>query len=284
MNPSAIIPANFTRRTANLPAKFRQEGRFALIPLYHILRLSDLAREGIEHSGSYRFADHVYRNEASGRGWLGRWLDRRLLNLDASQAMRSRCTQARDEMVRAFKAYLATGQAEAFRILTVPCGLPRDVRDFAALLAAESPELLHRVEYDGMDLDPAVVEAAATFLAGSAIKAPRIAAGNALDFTGYGVRPCHFVASTGLGEFLSDENLGTLYANAFATLAPGGTFFTSATACEKRSDALLRTFELHSHYRSRADLERLLAAHAWAAVEFEQHATGLQTFVRAVKR
>ena len=44
MNPSAIIPANFTRRTANLPAKFRQEGRFALIPLYHILRLSDLAR------------------------------------------------------------------------------------------------------------------------------------------------------------------------------------------------------------------------------------------------
>ncbi len=35
----------------DLPAKFRREGCPALIPLYYLLRLSDLAREGIEHSG-----------------------------------------------------------------------------------------------------------------------------------------------------------------------------------------------------------------------------------------
>ena len=93
MNTSTITPANFTRRTANLPDKFRRERRFALIPLYHLLRLSDLAREGIEHSGSYRFADHLYRNVASGRGWFGHWLDRRLLNLAASEAMRNRCAR-----------------------------------------------------------------------------------------------------------------------------------------------------------------------------------------------
>jgi len=49
MNNPPTKPANFTRRTADFPARFRRERRFALIPLYHLLRLSDLAREVIEH-------------------------------------------------------------------------------------------------------------------------------------------------------------------------------------------------------------------------------------------
>jgi hypothetical protein len=32
---------------------------------------SDLGREGIINSGSYRFADHIYHNEPSGRGHFG---------------------------------------------------------------------------------------------------------------------------------------------------------------------------------------------------------------------
>ena len=284
MNPSTVIPANFTRRTADLPAKFRREGRYALIPLYHLLRLSDFAREGIENSGSFRFADHLYRNEASGRGWLGRWLDRRLLNLDAARAMRSRCARARDEMLRAFRTHTAGGGAEPFRILTVPCGIPRDVRDFTEMLAAENPELVRRVEYSGMDIDPAVIGAATTFLSGSALAAPRLSVGDALDAASFGTRRHEFIASTGLGEFLDDEKLCAFYGNVFAALAPGGTFFTSATAFERKSDALLRAFELNSHYRTRADIGRLLAAQPWAAVEFAEHSTGLQTFVRATKR
>src|SRR3954449_2615893 len=94
-------PANFTRRSDDFIAKFAREGRYHLIPLYWLLRLSDLAREGIEHSGSYRFADHIYRDEPSGAGWFGRWLDRRLLNLSASRAMRGRYLRAREEMHRA---------------------------------------------------------------------------------------------------------------------------------------------------------------------------------------
>ena len=283
MNASHMKPANFTRRTANLPAKFAREKRFDLIALYHLLRLSDLAREGIEHSGSYRFADHLYRNEASGRGWFGRWLDRCLLKLPASRAMRSRCARSSEEMHRAFKAHLATGDPKPFRILTVPCGIPRDVRDFAAQLAAQSPELLSLVEYAGMDLDPEVVSAAKTFLDGSGIGASRIIEGNALDRAGYGAQRCDFIASTGLGEFLGDEDLGAFYGNVFDALAPGGTFFTSAHGYEKRSDALLRAFEFHSHYRTRSDLGRLLACHPWKAVTLEQHSSGLQTFARAVK-
>jgi Putative methyltransferase len=283
MNASNMKPANFTRRTANLPAKFARESRFDLLALYHLLRLSDLAREGIEHSGSYRFADHLYRNEASGRGWLGRWLDRCLLTLPASQAMRSRCARSSEEMQRVFKAHLSARRSTPFRILTVPCGIPRDVRNFAGQLAAQNPELLSQVEYVGMDLDPEVVSAAKAFLDGSVIEASRIVEGNALDRADYGAQKYDFIASTGLGEFLGDEDLGTFYGNVFDALAPGGTFFTSAHGHERKSDALLRAFEFNSHYRTCSELERLLARQAWKAVTLDLHSSGLQTFARAIK-
>lgn len=283
MNATHMTPANCTRRTASFPAKFARAGRFDLIALYHLLRLSDLAREGIAHSGSYRFADHLYRNEASGRGWLGRWLDKCLLKLPASQAMRSRCARSSDEMHCAFKAWLKAGRAEPFRMLTVPCGIPRDVRNFAGQLALQSPELLSQIEYVGMDIDSNVVSAAKVYLVGSAIKAPRIIAGNALNHSDYGEQRYDFIASTGLGEFLPDEDLIAFYGNVFNALAPGGTFFTSAHGREKKSDALLRAFEFNSHYRTRSDLERLLARHPWRAVQFDVHSSGLQTFVRAIK-
>ena len=135
----------------------------------------------------------------------------------------------------------------------------------------------------GIDVDRAVVEAATQFLAASAPRASRIVPGNALETATYGPDGYHFIASTGLGEFLNDADLRILYGNTFAALAPGGTFFTSATAFDRKSDALLRTFELHSHYRTRPDLERLLSAQPWANVEFEPHTSGLQTFVRATK-
>jgi hypothetical protein len=284
MNAAAIAPANFTRRTVDLPAKFRREGLFALIPLYHLLRLSDLAREGIDHSGSYRFADHLYRNEASGEGRFGQWLDRRLLNLAATRAMRSRCERAREAMERAFDAHLAGGYSAPFRLLTVPCGIPRDVHEFARQIATEDAAQIDRIEYCGIDLDPVVVEAATAFLAESPLPVFQIIRGNALDSATYRPGGYHCITSTGLGEFLNDTDLGTFYANVFSALAPGGTFFTSATSYDWKSDFLLRNFELHSHYRTRADLERLFSVQDWASVEFEPHASGLQTFVRAVKR
>lgn len=283
MNTAVLSPANFTRKTVDLPAKFRREGQLALIPLYHLLRRSDLAREGIEHSGSYRFADHIYRDEASGVGWFGRWLDRRLLNLAASQAMRSRYLHARDEMDRACRNHFAAQRETPFRILTVPCGIPRDVRDFADRWSKEEPELFRLIEYRGMDLDPEVCAAAQSFLSESALHPPQVFQGNALDPRCYLKGQSHFISSTGLGEFLNDDDLATFYTNVFEALAPGGVFFTSATAFDGKSDALLRSFELHSHYRGQPDLERLLGARRWTRVEFERHESGLQTFVRATR-
>ena len=56
MNSPAIRPANFTRHTPDLAGKLRSERRYGFLALYHVMRLSDFGREGIERSGSYRFA------------------------------------------------------------------------------------------------------------------------------------------------------------------------------------------------------------------------------------
>jgi SAM-dependent methyltransferase len=275
--------ANFTRRTKSFVKKFAREGRFHLIPVYWLLRLSDFAREGMEHSGSYRFADHMYQGVPSGRGFLGRWIDSILLKLPSTRSMRQRCFASRDAMTDAFAAHRATHESDPFRILTIPSGLPRDARDFVAQITTKEPNATAGIEYIGIDLDPEVIDAARTFLVGSAFRNPEVRLGNALDASCYPATPPHFIASTGLGEFLQDEELARFYQNVFDALAPGGTFFTSAAASGRRTKALLQAFELDAHYRTSADIERILARQAWESVEITRDAVGLQTFVRPRK-
>ena len=107
--------------------------------------------------------------------------------------------------------------------------------------------------------------------------------GNALHAPDYPSAPPHFISSTGLGEFLDDLALAAFYRNVFDALPPGGTFFTSAAARGRGSEVLLRAFELEVHYRTSADLKRVLASQPWDSVEITRDAIGLQTFVRAVK-
>src|SRR5712671_2264200 len=85
---------NATRRSRSIPRKLFRQRAFHLVPLYYLMSLSDLGREGIEHSGSFRFADHIYRGTPSGRTLLGRWIDACLLALPAAQAFRRRYEQA----------------------------------------------------------------------------------------------------------------------------------------------------------------------------------------------
>ena len=186
-------------------------------------------------------------------------------------------------MHTAFARHLASGEAAPFRLLTIPCGLPRDVRDFAEAVAKRNPALCHRIQYTGVDLDPNVVAGAGEFLAGSPLQAPRLLRGNALCREDYPSDPPHLISSTGLGEFLDDASVATFYAHIFDFLAPGGTFFTSAAARGSGSASLLRLFEFEIHYRTRQQVSRLLARQPWAEVELTHDRIGLQTFVRAVK-
>src|SRR5436309_12497087 len=101
--PIAALP-NRTRQSASIPRRLVSEGKYHLLPVYALLTTSDLAREGIRNSGSFRFADHIYRIEPSGRFGVGRMLDRLLLKLKGSRSMRSRFLHSRLEIMRAIEA------------------------------------------------------------------------------------------------------------------------------------------------------------------------------------
>ncbi|MBL9154954.1 MAG: class I SAM-dependent methyltransferase family protein [Verrucomicrobiales bacterium] len=266
-------PHNLTRRTGNLVAKFRRDGRWHLIPIYWLMRLSDLAREAIDHSGSYRFADHLYRNRASGRCLIGAILDRVLLNTRAAQGMRQRAVES-ERVIR--KALDIVGHEETVSVLAIPCGIPRDISRLSGDVAA--------LRYVGMDIDPVVLDAArvhlATEMPGMLARA-EFRRGDALNKSDYPEPPQDIVVSTGLGEFLDDIQLRVFYRCVFDVLRPGGVFFTSATNREEGSDYLLRAFELDTHYRNVDEVRAIFSEMHWSNVTFSHDATGLQTFVLA---
>ncbi|MGH9253848.1 MAG: class I SAM-dependent methyltransferase family protein [Vicinamibacterales bacterium] len=280
VNPGAQ-KKNVTRRSPSIPRRLVREGALHLVPVYYVLRLSDLAREGIEHSGSYRFADHIYRGTPSGRTAVGRWIDRRLLDMPAARAFRRRCQQAQDVVRRALEAIPAGGGP--LRVLAVPCGIPRDILEHARTSRLQYPGLLERLEYLGFDIDPQVLDTASALTRAAGLAAAHYHQGNALVREDYPVSRFHVVISTGLGEFLRDDELAAFYAIVYELLERGGTFFTSATARDRRSDALLRMAEIVTHYRCADDLERILRRHSWSRLDLTVDRTGLQTFVTATK-
>lgn len=269
---------NFTRRSASIARRLVRERAYHLLPIYGLLRLSDLAAEGTEHSGSFRFADHIYVGTASGRTPFGRWLDSRLLSMPAARAFRRRCDVAQ----RVIREALERSDARTLRVLAVPCGIPRDLVELANTLSRERPELLLRLEYHGMDIDPAAIDAARAVMRQCGATTVRFHQGDALNESDYPAGPFDVVVSTGLGEFLDDDEIAAFYANVHRVLAPGGTFYTSATARDRRSDLLLTLAELDVHYRGADDLATLLECGPWRRVLIQVDPTGLQTFVTAM--
>jgi SAM-dependent methyltransferase len=270
--PDRLGRKNVTRETSDLPRKFLRERKLHFLTLYWLMMQSDLGREGIEHSGSYRFADHIYRNRPSGRNWLGRMIDAWLLRMPATRAFHRRYRRAQDAICSKLSARSGN---EPIRVLAVPCGIPRDLSELP-------PHLLADIEYIGIDLDPEVLLLAERHLARCKLAARRFVLGNALDGSAY-PEQCDCAISTGLGEFLSDDELLTLYRNVHSTLAPGGIFYTSATNFEPRSEAMLDAFELRTHYRDATQLGALLETLPWRSLQLTVDPTGLQTFVVATK-
>jgi SAM-dependent methyltransferase len=277
----ASMRRNATRVSASIPRKLLHQGAVHLLPVYYLLTLSDLAREGIANSGSYRFADHIYAGVPSGRTPLGRWIDRRLLATPAAQAFRCRYQRAQLAVRHALES--ARAGADPLRVLAVPCGIPRDIRELATVLHREDPALAARIEYHGMDIDPSALDMARTVMAGAPIGRACFHRGDALDAGDYPRATFHAVVSTGLGDFLDDAELGTFYAQIYRVLEPGGTFYTSASARERRSDALLRMVELLPRYRTARQIEEMFRKLPWQDLHIETDPTGLQAFVTAVK-
>jgi hypothetical protein len=272
---------NFTRRSPSIPRKLLRHGALHLVPLYYLVRLSDLGREGIEHSGSFRFADHIYRGMPSGRTALGRWIDARLLAMPAAQAFRRRSEYA-ERVVRAALASLPAG-TQPLRVLAVPCGIPRDMINLARRLRTENPTLLSRIDYHGFDIDHRALAVASRLTAECGLASAQYHLGDALNREAYPGLKFHVVISTGFAEFLRDDELAAFYTCVFDALEPGAIFYTSATARDWRSDMFLRMAELVTNYRDQRELERILRRLPWSRLVFSHDPSGLQTFVTAVK-
>lgn len=273
---------NRTRRSLSIPRALIRRGRVLELPVYYLLRLSDLAREGLDHSGSHRFADHVYRGVPSGRGAIGRWIDAGLLGLPAVRAFRFRYTAARDELAAFLVERWQHDRDRAIDVLSVPCGIPRELADAAEMVRRQTGDSAFPVRFHGLDLDPAVLEEARYFAAERGLRPFETHEGDALDRGSY-PKGFDFITCTGLAEFLDDEQLAGLYGIFFDVLNTGGRFITSGMRRRRFSDYLLRLAEIRTHYREPSDLERLATRCPYRAVQTRQDELGIQTILTATK-
>jgi len=270
---------NRTRRSSSLPLALLRRGRVLALPVYAALRRSDLAREGFDHSGSYRFADHIYRGTPSGRGIFGRWLDARLLSLPAVRSFRSRYEAARDELC-AFLSERTSGGA--LDVLSAPCGIPRELADGFDLFKRSGRRLNAMVTFHGLDLDPVALDEAERFAARRGLRPFVPHHGDVFDPAAYPER-LDFITCTGLAEFLDGEQLERLYRIFYERLRPGGLLISSGMRGRPLSDYLLRLAELTVHYRTAADLERIARSCPFSAIHTRLDHFGIQAIVVARK-
>src|SRR3984957_14880054 len=269
---------NRTRRSSSIPGKLLRSGRVLELPLYWLVRTSDLAREGFENSGSYRFADHIYRDQPSGSYGIGRWLDKRILRMRAVESFRSRFFMARDQLCEFLRE--RSKDSASLDVLSVPCGIPREaiaaVEKFRG--AGGGPT---QIRFHGLDLDDVVLRQAETFAGqhGISLIAHH---GDALDPGTY-AGEFDFITSTGLGEFLDDEQLAILYAVFHRVLRPGGVMVTSAMRRLRFSDYLLRSAELHVRCPPADDLAAMARRAGFLRLATSADRHGIQGFLKATK-
>ena len=275
--PNAPLP-NRTRRSASIPRRLVSEGKYHLLPVYALLTTSDLAREGIRNSGSFRFADHIYRNEPSGGFGFGRMLDRVLLKLKGARSMRSRFLHSRLEILRAIE----DGPADRdLTVVSIPCGIARDLFDVAETVRRSDPGRYELTRFIGIDIDaePLALSRDLThghrcfdFVCADALQ-PRTIPSNV-----------DVIVSLGFGEFLADGTLYDFYRRCLSALRPGGRFITSAMSRDRISDYLARELaELHTHYRTTAQLRALLSSAGFVRLRTSHDTVGLQTLAVAEK-
>lgn len=280
--------ANRTRRSDSIPRRLVAEGKYHLLPVYALLTTSDLAREGIRNSGSFRFADHIYRNEPSGRYGVGRVLDRVILGLRGARSMRSRFFHSRREILRAVREMSGvsavrgrSASSEELIALSVPCGIARDLFDVAETLRMTEPAVYEHIRFIGIDLDPEPLDLSRDLTSDHPGFEFRCA--DALE-TGSLPLGVDVIVSLGFGEFLSDDVLRDFYRRCHASLNSGGNFITSAMSRDRISDYLARELaELHTHYRSTEHLTDLLKSAGFAKIRTSRDQVGLQTLAVAEK-
>ena len=253
------------------------EGKWYLVPIYYVLVTSQLAQEAVTHSGSYRFADHVYAGKPKGKYGIGYLLDALLLKLPSASAFRYRYERVRHEM----EQHIRKSRGSSTKILYVPSGLARELFEIEQSIDkhTDDPSSVH---IHGLDLDTDLVESLNQRASQARIRMT-FHSGDALFEKEYSCDH-DFVASTGFLDFLNDADAARFFQIIYKSLKPGGTFVTSGMQPHKLSDFLMRQFaELNAVYRTKDQLIALARHAGFSHVEFIQDRHGLQTVITASK-
>lgn len=265
--------ANDTRRSPSIPRRLLREGKPHLLPLYGLMLTSDLAREGIHHSGSFRFADHVYRARPSGRFGVGYLLDAVLLRLPAARSLRSRYIHSREQIVAEAQRRARDGQV--LTVVSAPCGIARELVEAADALP---PAVRAGVAFHGIDLDPEPLELSRR-LAGDRAGFT-FTRGDVFDRAAYPA--ADVIVSTGLADFLDDADATRFFATCRSALRPGGLLVTSAQLPQRLADFLMRELaELRPRYRSAPQIAAVVRDAGFADVATRPDRVGYQTLVTA---
>lgn len=270
---------NLTRRSASIPRRLIRERKFHLLPLYAILRASDLAREGMERSGSFRFADHIYAGRPSGAFVVGALLDRVLLSLPSARSFRNRFLH-----VKASAMAFLESRTGPIDVLSVPSGIPRDLIDVAGELRSRDAARLGEIRFLLLDIDPEALQIAGRLASASGLGfAFSTIEADALQRESFPAR-ADFIASTGFTEFLDDAEVVRFYEHCRETLAPGGLFVTSSTIRHPLSAWMMEELaELHAHYRDEKATLALLRAAGFEARSVDRDPVGYQVLVSCSK-
>lgn len=271
---------NRTRISKSIPLKLFREGKFYLIPLYYLISLSDLAREGIENSGSYKFADHIYQGVPKGKYGIGKIIDNIFLNLSSAKSFRNRYIYARNEILKNIKQLR---NIDEIHILSIPSGIPRDLIDVSIELSSNNTDLHRKVRFHCMDIDTKVLKEVDQVLRIKGLSNFLLYRGDALNSIHYKIKP-HIIVSTGLGEFLDEESLMKFYKICYSKLNNKGIFITTSTSRHKLSDYLMRNLgELTAYYRTKRDMVGLFRQIPFSNVRMYNDTIGYQTIIIAEK-
>lgn len=273
---------NRTRRSKSIPKRLIQEKKFHLIPLYYFLINSYLAKEAVQNSGSYFLADHIYKGVPQGRFLFGKVIDYLFLSLPSAKSFRNRYLYSKKELLSYIKTRLKS--KNNLKIMSVPCGIPRDLIEVCSLIMSDGLLRNKKLTFIGMDLDSkALLEARKEVTRNNLVNHFEFIQGDAFNFNHY-PKNIDVIVSTGLGEFLDDEQLDQFYSLAYQVLNKEGVFITSAIEKHKLSDFLLRELgEIYTNYRSRNDIKSIISNIGYSNLKIYSDRYRLQTMVIARK-
>ena len=235
--------------------------RWLLTFRWHLLLLflSDLGRAIITSKYDAFTTDAAYETTPSGRGALGRFVDRVVRNTDTHVALRQRLDLIIDEIIAAALTAHQGGDGQV-RLVSGPCGLARDLRRAWARLDEEGHIPEGWLEVIGLDLD---------FSGGVLDEASRQAALRGVPLQTFQrdllepgpespIRDVDIFVSMGLSTWLDRGALDRLLAMIAGSLAPGGVLLIDNWR-PHRGARYVDTFQLPARYPSDDEFEQTLA-------------------------